>query len=119
MEALTAVSVAALTIYDMAKAVERGMVISDIRLLEKARQQAGCGSGRRRMNEPTRINVGVRASPRLREALGFAETTVSVAAGTDIAGLMARLNELYPRADLAVRRYGVALNRSYARLPAV
>ncbi|WP_062202511.1 cyclic pyranopterin monophosphate synthase MoaC [Aureimonas sp. AU12] len=36
MEALTAVSVACLTIYDMAKAVDRGMVISGIRLLEKA-----------------------------------------------------------------------------------
>lgn len=35
MEALTAVSVAALTIYDMAKAVDRAMQISDIRLLEK------------------------------------------------------------------------------------
>ena len=35
MEALTAVSVAALTIYDMAKAVDRGMRISEIRLLEK------------------------------------------------------------------------------------
>lgn len=35
MEALTAVSVAALTIYDMAKAVDRSMQISDIRLLEK------------------------------------------------------------------------------------
>ena len=35
MEALTAVSVAALTIYDMAKAVDRGMRIDDIRLLEK------------------------------------------------------------------------------------
>ncbi|MDZ4763829.1 MAG: cyclic pyranopterin monophosphate synthase MoaC [Chloroflexota bacterium] len=35
MEALTAVSVAALTIYDMAKAVDRAMHISDIRLLEK------------------------------------------------------------------------------------
>ena len=35
MEALTAVSVAALTIYDMAKAVDREMRISDIRLLEK------------------------------------------------------------------------------------
>lgn len=35
MEALTAVSVAALTIYDMAKAVDRGMRIGDIRLLEK------------------------------------------------------------------------------------
>ena len=35
MEALTAVSVAALTIYDMAKAVDRELRISDIRLLEK------------------------------------------------------------------------------------
>lgn len=35
MEALTAVSVAALTIYDMAKAVDRGMRLSNIRLLEK------------------------------------------------------------------------------------
>ena len=36
MEALTAVSTAALTIYDMCKAVQRDMVISDIRLLQKA-----------------------------------------------------------------------------------
>jgi cyclic pyranopterin phosphate synthase len=35
MEALTAVSVAALTIYDMAKAVDRSMTIDQIRLLEK------------------------------------------------------------------------------------
>jgi cyclic pyranopterin monophosphate synthase len=35
IEALTAVSVAALTIYDMCKAVDRGMRISDIRLVEK------------------------------------------------------------------------------------
>ena len=41
MEALTAVSVAALTIYDMAKAVERGMVIGDIRLLEKRGGKSG------------------------------------------------------------------------------
>ena len=71
------------------------------------------------MTEPTRINVGVRAFAALREALGFAETTVSVAPGTDIAGLMARLNELYPRANLARQRYGVALNRSYAPLTTV
>ena len=36
MEALTAVSVAALTIYDMCKAIDRGMTISDIGLLEKS-----------------------------------------------------------------------------------
>lgn len=41
MEALTAVSVAALTIYDMAKAVERGMVIDGIRLLEKRGGKSG------------------------------------------------------------------------------
>src|SRR5215472_5305119 len=35
MEALTAVSIAALTIYDMVKAIDKGMVIDDIRLLEK------------------------------------------------------------------------------------
>ncbi len=41
MEALTAVSVAALTIYDMAKAVERGMVIEGVRLLEKRGGKGG------------------------------------------------------------------------------
>lgn len=41
MEALTAVSVAALTIYDMAKAVEKGMVIEGIRLLEKHGGKSG------------------------------------------------------------------------------
>jgi cyclic pyranopterin phosphate synthase len=35
MEALSAVSVAALTVYDMCKAVQKDMVISDIRLLSK------------------------------------------------------------------------------------
>ena len=41
MEALTAVSVACLTIYDMAKAVDRGMVIEGIRLLEKSGGKSG------------------------------------------------------------------------------
>ena len=41
MEALTAVSVALLTIYDMAKAMDRAMTISDIRLLEKAGGKSG------------------------------------------------------------------------------
>ena len=36
MEALTAVSVAALTVYDMCKAVDRGMTITDLRLLHKS-----------------------------------------------------------------------------------
>ncbi len=41
MEALTAVSVAALTIYDMAKAVDRGMRITDLRLLQKSGGASG------------------------------------------------------------------------------
>jgi len=41
MEALTAVSVAALTIYDMVKAVEKTMVIQNIRLVEKHGGQSG------------------------------------------------------------------------------
>ena len=41
MEALTAVSVACLTIYDMVKAVERGMCIEGIRLIEKRGGKSG------------------------------------------------------------------------------
>jgi cyclic pyranopterin phosphate synthase len=41
MEALTAVSMAALTIYDMCKSLDRAMVISDIRLLEKSGGKSG------------------------------------------------------------------------------
>lgn len=41
MEALTAVSVALLTVYDMAKALDRGMVIGDVRLLAKLGGKSG------------------------------------------------------------------------------
>lgn len=41
MEALTAVSAAALTIYDMCKAVDKGMVISDVMLIEKTGGKSG------------------------------------------------------------------------------
>jgi cyclic pyranopterin phosphate synthase len=41
MEALTAVSVGLLTIYDMCKAVDRGMVLGEIRLLEKEGGKSG------------------------------------------------------------------------------
>jgi cyclic pyranopterin monophosphate synthase len=53
MEALAAVSVAALTIYDMCKAIDRAMVIDNVRLMHKSggksgdyvREDAGAGSG--------------------------------------------------------------------------
>lgn len=41
MEALTAVSIAALTLYDMCKAVDKGMVIDEIKLLEKTKEEHG------------------------------------------------------------------------------
>ena len=41
MEAMTAVSIAALTVYDMCKAVQKDMVISDIRLLKKTGGKSG------------------------------------------------------------------------------
>ena len=44
MEALTAVSVAALTIYDMCKAVDKAMIIQDIALVKKIKEDAGAGS---------------------------------------------------------------------------
>ena len=45
MEALTAVSVAALTIYDMCKAVDRGMVVQEVRLLKKTGGRSGAYNG--------------------------------------------------------------------------
>jgi len=41
MEALTAASIALLTIYDMAKAIEKGMVIENVRLIEKTGGKSG------------------------------------------------------------------------------
>jgi cyclic pyranopterin monophosphate synthase len=41
MEALTAVQIALLTIYDMCKAVDRGMTITGVRLLEKQGGKSG------------------------------------------------------------------------------
>ena len=41
MEAMTAASIALLTIYDMAKALDKGMVISDVRLLAKSGGKSG------------------------------------------------------------------------------
>jgi cyclic pyranopterin phosphate synthase len=41
MEALTAAGVAALTIYDMCKAIDRAMVVTDLRLLRKSGGKSG------------------------------------------------------------------------------
>ncbi len=64
MEALTAASVAALTVYDMCKSVDRGMVISDVRLLHKS----GGKSGTWNALSP-RSSAGARATPVARSSL--------------------------------------------------
>jgi cyclic pyranopterin phosphate synthase len=46
MEALTAASVAALTVYDMCKAVDRGMVITDVKLVHKSGGKSGVFNAR-------------------------------------------------------------------------
>jgi cyclic pyranopterin phosphate synthase len=46
MEALTAASVAALTVYDMCKSVDRGMVISEVKLLHKSGGKSGAFNAR-------------------------------------------------------------------------
>ena len=62
MEALTAVSVAALTVYDMCKAVDREMVIGEIRLIEKR----GGRSGEFRRRQEPRPGLKSRAHASLR-----------------------------------------------------
>lgn len=46
MEALTAASVAALTVYDMCKSVDRGMVISEVKLVHKSGGKSGAWNSR-------------------------------------------------------------------------
>jgi cyclic pyranopterin monophosphate synthase len=53
MEALTAVAVAALTLYDMVKAVDKSMVIGDIELVEKKGGRAGHYRKRQRQRQST------------------------------------------------------------------
>ncbi|MGH9408038.1 MAG: cyclic pyranopterin monophosphate synthase MoaC [Vicinamibacterales bacterium] len=63
MEALTAVSVAALTIYDMLKAIDKGMVIGPIRLIEKSGGKSGTWRTRD-TGRGTRTERGSKGSPR-------------------------------------------------------
>ena len=65
MEALTAVSVTALTIYDMCKAVDKAMIISDIKLVYKA----GGKSGTYDVRQAPAINGGRRCISPYSDAL--------------------------------------------------
>ncbi len=52
MEALVAASVAALTVYDMCKAIDRGMEVTDVRLLEKSGGRSGAWRGDQAAADP-------------------------------------------------------------------
>ncbi len=58
--------------------------------------------------------IRVRAFAGLREALGLAETEVTVPSGASVQDVLAALMTRYPQAGLAARRFGVAINRAYA-----
>jgi len=60
------------------------------------------------------ITVRIRAFAALREALGTGEIMFDVPAGTNVAGLVARVAADYPNARLDARRFTVAVNRTYA-----
>jgi hypothetical protein len=66
MEALTAVQVGLLTVYDMCKAVDRGMVITDVSVREKRGGKSGIG--RRRMRRVEGGSLSAREIPHAAEA---------------------------------------------------
>ena len=57
MEALTAASVAALTVYDMIKGVERGAEIGSVVLMEKSGGRSACGGARRENRDPDDLHL--------------------------------------------------------------
>ena len=116
MEALTAVSVAALTIYDMAKAVERTMRIGNIRLVRKSGGKSGewrveIRDWRCREMGNARVRVKFFAAPR--ETIGTGEIEMGLPPGTTVGELIDLLTEKYPALRPYTRFISVAVNRAY------
>lgn len=65
MEALTAVQIGLLTIYDMCKAVDRGMVIGEVRLLEKQGGKSGLWRGLKPLQENSKETNNFGIKPKL------------------------------------------------------
>lgn len=65
------------------------------------------------------MEVRVRAFAGLREAIGTAVLTVTLPAGTDVAGLLAQLAHQLPNAKLSSLRFTVAVNRAFASVDRV
>jgi cyclic pyranopterin phosphate synthase len=111
MEALTGVSVAALTIYDMAKAVEKTMRIGNIRLVRKSGGKSGEWTNERMDSKCVRVKVRFFAAPR--EALGTGEIGIELPAGTTVGELIGRLTAEHPVLRPYTRFISVAVNRAY------
>ncbi len=81
MEALVAASVAALTVYDMCKAVDRGMEVTGVRLLEKSGGRSGHwrARGRRGHRRAGRRDRGIRRCPMSRHSVDGRIVSVNVA----------------------------------------
>ena len=86
MEALTAVSVAALTVYDMCKSVDRGMVIARIQLEEKTGGRRGTYRRPRQSLTPT----GRRAGPGRARGREPTDSATAVREGSDVVTTAAR-----------------------------
>ncbi|WP_163649366.1 cyclic pyranopterin monophosphate synthase MoaC [Modicisalibacter sp. 'Wilcox'] len=133
MEALTATSVACLTLYDMCKAVDKDMVIGDIRLESKRGGKSGdyrrpeaeeapsplvtaeaAGHGIGMAARSAQPCIQVKCLAELRERLGVGEVAVLVdeLPSNDVAGLKAALTARDPRfALLAEQRVLCAVNQ--------
>lgn len=106
MEALAAVAVAALTIYNMVKAVEPSVRIGEIRLVQKkGRQKRGSEAG-----GWVKIRVFLFAS--MREAAGASELVAEISEGT-VAALLAKLTETYPVIRPYLAQIRVTVNHKF------
>ena len=117
MEALTAVCVAALTIYDMAKALEKTMVISDIALVEKRGGKSGDWQ-RAPVNPPgygrLTMEISVRLFATLRQEAGWSEKVVEAPDGTTLGELLETLASPESNLKLTGRPVYAAINQEYA-----
>lgn len=111
MEALTAVSVAALTIYDMAKALEKAWKLAasccwkntggEVQPLAAGRVSA--------------MQVRIRLFATLRQLAGWAEERMDLAEGATVRDALASLDSRYPHLGITTRTFYVAVNQEYAK----
>ena len=118
MEALTAVSVAALTIYDMGKAVDRAMRLTDIRLIEKHGGKSGDivleTQVTGRDEEIGECSLTCRLFATLRDRAKANQVTVELADGATVGALREKLAADYPALAASLPTCLVAVNQEFA-----